>query len=227
MLKTWYFPIQHFGRQSISPPPPPQINVSNYALNHFLVWFCAKESLRSAKNVVFSLFCILVGRPMGGAIAPPAPPPSYATDLGCDFLQQDPALNEKTKTISLWKPLWATCVLKTTLQKIVWPWLRNIRAAHQGVEPTLNPNRKPEWTVSFWWTWTEPEPTKFYFSEPEPNLNPQNRAQVNPNRTWTPNKVRIYFSISECRWRWYTQNKRSGDHQQDQQFLLFFSGRNE
>ena len=42
----------------------------------------------------------------------------------------------------------------------------------QGVEPNLNPNRKPEWTVSFWWTQTEPEPAKFYFSEPEPNLNP-------------------------------------------------------
>ena len=75
MLKTWYFPIQHFGRQSISPPPP-QMNVSNYALNHFLVWSSAKESLRSAKNVVFFLFCILVGRPMGGVIAsPPRPPP--------------------------------------------------------------------------------------------------------------------------------------------------------
>ena len=42
----------------------------------------------------------------------------------------------------------------------------------QGVEPNLNPNRKPEWTVSFWWTRTEPEPAKFHFSEPEPNLNP-------------------------------------------------------
>ena len=30
---------------------------------------------------------------------------------------------------------------------------------------------------------TEPEPAKFYFSEPEPNLNPQNSAQVNQNRT--------------------------------------------
>ena len=39
----------------------------------------AKESLRSAKNVVFSLFCILVGGPMGRAIAPPAPPSGYAT----------------------------------------------------------------------------------------------------------------------------------------------------
>ena len=42
----------------------------------------------------------------------------------------------------------------------------------QGVEPNLNPNRKPEWTVSFWWTRTKPEPAKIYFSEPEPNLNP-------------------------------------------------------
>ena len=35
-------------------------------------------------------------------------------------------------------------------------------------------------------------------------------------------KVIIYFSISGCRWRWYTYNKSSGDHQQDQQSLLFF-----
>ena len=67
---------------------------------------------------------------------------------------------------------------------------------NQGVEPNLNPNRKPEWTVSFWWTRTEPEPAKFYFSEPEPNLNLQNCAQVNPNRTWTPNKSKnIIFDI--------------------------------
>ena len=66
----------------------------------------------------------------------------------------------------------------------------------QGVEPNLNPNRKPEWTVLFWWTRTEHEPAKFYFSEPEPNLNPQNCAQVNPNRTWTPNKSKnIFFHI--------------------------------
>jgi len=25
---------------------------------------------------------------------------------------------------------------------------------NQGVEPNLNPNRKPKWTVSFWWTRT-------------------------------------------------------------------------
>ena len=64
---------------------------------------------------------------------------------------------------------------------------------YQGVEPNLNPNRKPEWTVLFWWTRTEPEPAKFYFSEPEPNLNPQNCAQVNPNRTSTPNKSKNIF----------------------------------
>ena len=43
---------------------------------------------------------------------------------------------------------------------------------HQGVEPNLNPNRKPEWTVLFSWTRTEPEAAKFYFRVPEPNLNP-------------------------------------------------------
>ena len=64
---------------------------------------------------------------------------------------------------------------------------------YTGVEPNLNPNRKPERTVSFWWTRTEPEPAKFYFSEPEPNLNPQNCAQVNPNRTWTFNKSKNIF----------------------------------
>ena len=43
---------------------------------------------------------------------------------------------------------------------------------------------------------TEPEPEKFYFSEPEPNLNPQTCAQVNPNQTWTPNKSKnIFFHI--------------------------------
>ena len=35
------------------------------------------------------------------------------------------------------------------------------------------------------WTGTEPEALKFYLSEPEPNLNLENGAQVNPNRTWT------------------------------------------
>ena len=42
---------------------------------------------------------------------------------------------------------------------------------------TVNPNEP------FHFGETEPEPAKFYFSEPEPNLNPQNCAQVNPNRT--------------------------------------------
>ena len=66
----------------------------------------------------------------------------------------------------------------------------------QGVEPNLNPNCKPEWTISFRWTRTEPEPAKFYFSKPEPNLNPQNCALVNPNRTWTPNKSKnIFFNM--------------------------------
>ena len=42
----------------------------------FWVYSRAKESLRSAKNVVFSLFCIFVGRPMWvGYIAPPLPLP--------------------------------------------------------------------------------------------------------------------------------------------------------
>ena len=68
------------------------------------------------------------------------------------------------------------------------------------------------------------------------NLNQQNFTSVNLNQTWTLKivlkwtqtkpepltKVRIYFSISGCRWRWYTHNKSSGAHQQDQPFLPFF-----
>ena len=71
-----------------------------------------------------------------------------------------------------------------------------MRPLKQGVKPNLNSNRKLEWTVLFWWTQTELEPANFYFSEPEPNLNLQNCAQVNPNRTWTPNKSKnIFFHI--------------------------------
>ena len=54
----------------------PRIYVSNNALNHFLVNSSAKKnSLKRAKNVVFSLFCILIDRSMGGvgAIAPTSP----------------------------------------------------------------------------------------------------------------------------------------------------------
>ena len=45
--------------------------------------FLRKDSLGRAKNVVFSLFCILVERPMGGLLAPPSAhpnPPGYATE---------------------------------------------------------------------------------------------------------------------------------------------------
>ena len=52
------------------------------ALNHFLVDSSAKSSLRSAKNVVFFLFSILVYRPMGGYNLPP--PPAYATESYSD-----------------------------------------------------------------------------------------------------------------------------------------------
>ena len=86
------------------------------------------------------------------------------------------------------------------------------------------------------WTRTVNPNEPFHFGEPEPNLNQQNFTSVNLNQTWTLKivlqwtqtepepltKVRIYFSISGCRWRWCTYNKSSGDHQQDQQFLLFF-----
>ena len=58
---------------------PPEYMFQKNALNHFLVHSSAKNSLRSAKNVVFFLFCILVNRPMW-AIVPPPPPPGYATE---------------------------------------------------------------------------------------------------------------------------------------------------
>ena len=96
------------------------------------------------------------------------------------------------------------------------------------------------------WTQTVNQNEPFHFGEPEPNLNQQKFTSVNLNQqkftsvnlnqTWTLKivlkwtqsepkpltKVRIYFSISGCRWRWYTHNNSSGDHQLDQQFLLFF-----
>ena len=85
------------------------------------------------------------------------------------------------------------------------------------------------------WTRTVNPNEPFRFGEPEPNLNQQNFSSVNLNQTWTLKivlqwtqtepeplaKVRIYFSLSGCRWRWYSHNKRSGDYQQDQQFLFF------
>ena len=39
-----------------------------------------KNSLRSAENVIFSFFCILVDRPIGGYYAPCPPPGGYATN---------------------------------------------------------------------------------------------------------------------------------------------------
>ena len=101
-------------------------------------------------------------------------------------------------------------------------------ALNQGVEPNLKPNRKPEWTVSFWWTRTEPEPAKFYFSEPEPNLNPQNCAQVNPNRTWTPNKSKnIFFRIWMPLALVHAQYEQWWSSTGSANSPFFFSGRNE
>ena len=40
-----------------------------------------KNRIRSAKNVIFSLLCILVDRSMGGGLNPQNPPPAYA--LAC------------------------------------------------------------------------------------------------------------------------------------------------
>ena len=58
-------------------PLPPWIYALKDALIHFLVNSSAKNSLRRANDVVFFLFCVLVSRPMGGAIAPPG----YATEI--------------------------------------------------------------------------------------------------------------------------------------------------
>ena len=52
-------------------PPNAQQRSTPLAVNHLLVHSSPKNSLRSAKNVVFSLFCILVNRPIRGATAPP------------------------------------------------------------------------------------------------------------------------------------------------------------
>ena len=62
--------------------PPLWIYVSKIALNHFLVHSSAKKnSLSRTKNVVFSLFCTLIDRPMGGLAPRPPPPHSLATLL--------------------------------------------------------------------------------------------------------------------------------------------------
>ena len=58
-------------------PSPLKIYVSKDALNIFLVRSSTKNSLRSAKNVVFLLFCILVDWPI--LVAPL--PPGYTTDF--------------------------------------------------------------------------------------------------------------------------------------------------
>ena len=44
----------------------PQNKHFKVCFKSFLIYSSAKDSLRSAKYVVFSLFCILGGRPMGG-----------------------------------------------------------------------------------------------------------------------------------------------------------------
>ena len=57
---------------------PPEIYVPKDVLNHYLVHSSSLSGLKSAKNVMFFSFCILVDMPRGGAIAPP---PGYATVL--------------------------------------------------------------------------------------------------------------------------------------------------
>ena len=60
---------------SLLAPPPPNKPFKLCFKSYFLVQSSAKESLKSAKTVVFSLYCILIGRPMGGGYSPPRPPP--------------------------------------------------------------------------------------------------------------------------------------------------------
>ena len=82
MLKT----RQNWGKIA-SYTPNAQQRSAPLAVNHFLVHSSPKNSLRSAKNVVFSLFCILVDRPIRGATAPaPYPSPLLATLLvSCQY----------------------------------------------------------------------------------------------------------------------------------------------
>ena len=67
----WLFIFGHFLKFSLICDfyfwqiSPPWIYVLKDALNHFLVHSSINNSLRKDKNVVFSLFCILVDRPMG------------------------------------------------------------------------------------------------------------------------------------------------------------------
>ena len=51
-------------------------------LNYYLVCSSTYNSLKSAKNVFFFLFCILVDMQMEGAIAPS---PGYATEHGMEY----------------------------------------------------------------------------------------------------------------------------------------------
>ena len=73
---NFFFPFTSFNFDKLVPPSP-LINVLKYVLNHFLSPFQSKKQSQKCKNVVFSLFCILVGRPIGE----PLPPPLLATLL--------------------------------------------------------------------------------------------------------------------------------------------------
>ena len=70
--------------------------VSKDVSNHFLVHFNAKNSLKSAKNVVFPLFCILVDRPMEGAVA--SLPPWLCYWLALPPLRQNPLSTKKSRS---------------------------------------------------------------------------------------------------------------------------------
>ena len=58
-----------------------QMNVSKDASYLFLVYFTAKDCFRNAKNMVFSLFCILIDKQMGRVPGYAAETDSYSTIL--------------------------------------------------------------------------------------------------------------------------------------------------
>ena len=155
-------------------------------------------------------------------------PRTHQRDQGAGWTH-DPAIRVVVKTTTLpIRPRWiATGRSPVDRRKNNCLHLRNKTEVQTRVKARVS-NRT--------WTRTVNPNEPFHFGEPEPNLNQQNFTSVNLNQTWTlkivlkwtqtepepPTKVRIYFSRSGCRWRWYTHNKSSGDYQQDQQFLLFF-----
>ena len=90
----WLFIFGHFSKFLLicefyfwQISPHPRIYVSKDALNHVLFHSSAKNTLRSAENVVFFFFCILVDRPMGGK-SPPLPSLRYSHRMSKNYLHR-------------------------------------------------------------------------------------------------------------------------------------------